>query len=144
MKYDKDLFVQHLQGMVRIPTVSSADPEKTRVEEFEKLHKYLEEAYPLVHKTLTREVIGKCALLYIWKGTGKSGKLPLLMTAHQDVVPEGDHSMWKYPPFEGHLDEEGILWGRGTTDSKCNIQAYLDAIEMLIADGFTPCLLYTS
>ena len=138
MKYDKDLFVKHLQGMVQIPTVSSADPDQTRVPEFEKLHKYLEEAYPLVHKTLSREVIGKCALLYIWKGTGKSDKLPLLMTAHQDVVPEGDHSMWKYPPFSGHIDEEGVMWGRGCTDSKCNIQAYLDAIELLIADGFTP------
>jgi carboxypeptidase PM20D1 len=138
MKYNKDLFIEHLSGMVRIPTVSSADPEKTRVEEFEKLHKYLEEAYPLVHKTLQREIIGKCALLYKWTGTGKSGKLPLLMTAHQDVVPEGDHAMWKYPPFSATLDDEGVLWGRGTTDSKCNIQAYLDAIELLIADGFTP------
>lgn len=138
MKYNKELYIEHLRGMVRIPTVSSADPEKTRVDDFKALHKYLEEAYPLVHKTLTREVVGKCALLYHWKGTGKSGKLPLLMTAHQDVVPEGDHSMWKYPPFEGHLDDEGVLWGRGTTDSKCNIQAYLDAIELLISEGFTP------
>ena len=87
MKYDKELFVKHLQGMVQIPTVSSSDPEKTRVEEFLKLHAYLEEAYPLVHKTFTREIIGKCGLLYTWKGTGKSDKLPLLMTAHQDVVP---------------------------------------------------------
>ncbi|MBQ1530639.1 MAG: M20/M25/M40 family metallo-hydrolase [Solobacterium sp.] len=138
MKFDKDLFIRHLQGMVQIPTVSSSDPEKTRVEEFKKLHAYLEEAYPLVHRTLKREVIGKCALLYTWKGTGKSEQLPLLMTAHQDVVPEGDHSMWKYPPFSGYLDEDGILHGRGTTDSKCNIQAYLDALELLIADGFVP------
>lgn len=138
MKYDKDLFVKHLQGMVQIPTVSSADPEKTRVSDFLDFHKYLEEAYPLLHKTLSKEVLGKCGLLYIWKGTGKSGKLPLLMTAHQDVVPEGDHSMWKYPPFSGHIDEDDIMWGRGTTDSKCNIQAYMDAIECLIADGFTP------
>ena len=101
ISYDKERFIRHLQAMVQIPTVSSADPEKTRVEEFEKLHKCLEEAYPLVHKTLKREIIGKCALLYTWKGTGKSGQLPLLMTAHQDVVPEGDHAMWTYPPFSG-------------------------------------------
>ena len=138
MKYDNKVFIEHLAGMVKIPTVSSADPEKTRVEEFLKLHAYLEEAYPLLHKTLKKEVIGKCALLYKWEGTGASGKLPLLMTAHQDVVPEGDHSMWKYPPFSAHLDEDGIMWGRGTTDSKCNIQAYMDAIELLIADGYTP------
>ena len=138
MKYDKELFVKHLQAMVRIPTVSSADPDKTRVEDFLQLHKVLEESYPLVHKTMTREVIGKCALLYHWKGTGKSKALPLLMTAHQDVVPEGDWSMWKYPPFEAHVDENGILWGRGCTDSKNNIQGYMDALELLIADGFVP------
>lgn len=138
MNYDKELFVRHLQGMVQIPTVSSADPEKTRVDDFFKLHAYLKEAYPLVHKTLKKEIIGKCALLYTWKGTGKSGNLPLLMTAHQDVVPEGDHSMWKYPPFSAHVDEDNIMWGRGCTDSKCNMQAYLDALEMLIADGFVP------
>ncbi len=138
MKYDNELFIQHLQGMVQIPTVSSADPDKTRVDDFLKLHAYLEEAYPLVHKTFSKEVVGKCALIYHWKGTGKSGKLPLLLTAHQDVVPEGDWNMWKYPPFSAHVDEQGIMWGRGCTDSKCNIQAYMDALEMLIADGFVP------
>ena len=138
ISYDKERFIRHLQAMVQIPTVSSADPELTRVEEFEKLHRCLEENYPLVHKTLKREIIGKCALLYTWKGTGKSSQLPLLMTAHQDVVPEGDHKMWKYPPYSAHVDEEGIMYGRGTTDSKCNIQAYMDAIELLIEDGFTP------
>ena len=137
-KDKKELFISHLQGMVQIPTVSSSDPEKTRTEEFFKLHNYLEQAYPLVHQKMQKEVIGKCALLYHWKGTGKSKQLPLLMTAHQDVVPEGDHAMWKYPPFSGFVDEEGIMYGRGTTDSKCNIQAYMDALELLIEEGFEP------
>ena len=48
MKYDKELFAKHLQGMVQIPTVSSADPEQIRVEEFRKLHDYLEEAYNML------------------------------------------------------------------------------------------------
>jgi len=138
LKDKKETFISHLQGMVQIPTVSSSDPEKTRVEEFLKLHAYLEKAYPLVHQKMEREIIGKCALLYHWKGTGRSKQLPLLMTAHQDVVPEGDHAMWKYPPFSGYVDEEGIMYGRGTTDSKCNIQAYMDALELLIEDGFEP------
>lgn len=137
MKLDNDLYVKHLQGMIKYPTVSSVDPEKIDMEAFLAFHKYLEETYPLVHKTMTKEVFGKVGLLYHWKGTGKSGKLPLMLTAHQDVVPEGDHSMWKYPPYEGVI-AEGCLWGRGTTDSKCNIQAYMDALEALIADGFVP------
>ena len=61
MNYDKKLFIKHLQGMVQIPTVSSADPEKTRVEEFLKLHAYLEEAYPLLHKTFKQEIIGQAS-----------------------------------------------------------------------------------
>lgn len=137
MHYDNELFVKHLQGMVQIPTVSSVDPDKIDKDAFLRLHKYLEETYPLVHKTFEKEVIGRVGLLYHWKGTGKSGKEPLLLTAHQDVVPEGDHSMWKYPPYEGVV-ADGCLWGRGSTDSKCNIQAYLDALELLIADGFVP------
>ena len=138
MKYDKDLYAAHLAGMVQCPTVSSVDPEKTRVPEFQKLHAYLETAYPLVHKTMTREILGKCALVYHWKGTGKSGKLPVLVCAHQDVVPEGDWNDWKYPPFSGHIDEDGVLWGRGCTDCKHVMQAELDAAEALIAEGFVP------
>lgn len=138
MKYDNNLYAKHLQEMVQFPTVSSVDHEKTRVDDFKNLHAYLEEAYPLVHKTMDKVVLGKAALLYHWKGTGKSDKLPVLVMAHQDVVPEGDLSAWKYPPFSGHIDEEGILWGRGSTDCKNVMQAELDALEALIADGFVP------
>ena len=45
--------------------------------------------------------------------------------------------MWKYPPFSGEI-ADGFVWGRGSTDSKCNIQAYMDALELLIAEGFEP------
>lgn len=137
MNYPVDKFVEHLRGMVKIPTVSSADPELTDVPHFLELHKYMESAWPLVHKKMKREVIGRCGLLYTWKGTGKSKQLPLVMTAHQDVVPEGDHSMWKYPPYAAEV-AEGFIWGRGSTDSKCNIQAYMDALELLIEEGFEP------
>ena len=137
MKLDNDLFVKHLQGMVRIPTVSSVDPDKIDKEAFLKLHKYLEETYPLVHKTFKKEIVGRVGLLYHWKGTGKSNQLPLLLLAHQDVVPEGDHAMWKYPPYEGVI-ADGVLWGRGCQDCKSHIESYMDALELLIADGFVP------
>ena len=138
MKFDRNLYIEHLQGMVRIPTVSVNDPEKTNVEAFQKLHAYLEEAYPLVHKTMSKEIIGKAGLVLHWKGTGKSGKLPLLVMAHQDVVPEGNAADWKYPPYSGTLDDDGILWSRGTTDCKNVMQAELDALELLISEGFVP------
>lgn len=105
------------KGWSGSPPFPTPTPEKVDWETFLGLHKYLEETYPLVHKTLTKEVFGKVGLLYHWKGTGKSGKLPLMLTAHQDVVPEGDHSMWKYPPYEGVI-AEGCVWGRGSSDCK--------------------------
>ncbi len=137
MTYDKELYAQHLSRMVQYPTRSNPDPDTMDFDVFRQFQTYLEEAYPLVHKTMNKEIIGKGALLYSWKGDGSSGKKPLVMTAHQDVVPEGDPSSWIYPPYSGAI-AEGLVWGRGSTDSKCNIQAYMDALELLIADGFKP------
>ncbi len=128
---------EHLAGMVRIPTVSNAELAKMDFTKFDQLHEYLKESYPLVHEKLKVEIIGKAGLLYTWKGTGKSSELPLVLTAHQDVVPEGDHSLWKYPPFSGEI-ADGKVWGRGTTDCKCNIMSILEAAEELLHEGFTP------
>lgn len=36
---------------------------------------------------------------------------------HIDVVPEGNHSEWEYPPFSGAI-AEGSIWGRGALDIK--------------------------
>ena len=129
--------LEHLKGMVMIPTVSNANPDLQDFTKFDQLHAYLEQSYPLVHKTLKREIIGRAGLLYTWKGTGKSSQHPLLLAAHQDVVPEGDHALWTYAPYSGTV-ADGKLWGRGTTDSKNNIMAILDAAEALIASGFQP------
>lgn len=137
LKYNNDLYVEHLIKMCQVPTVSSADHDKTRVEEFQKLHKVFEECYPTIHKKMTKEIVGLCGLLYHFKSNNQSGKLPLMLIAHQDVVPEGDHSMWKYPPFACEI-HDGCIWGRGVTDSKNNIMAYMDALEMLFNEGWEP------
>ena len=128
---------EHLAGMVRIPTVSNAELAKMDFSKFDQLHEYLRQSYPLVHRHLKLETIGKAGLLYTWKGTGKSKEAPLVLIAHQDVVPEGDHALWKYPPFSGEI-AEGKVWGRGTTDCKCNIMSILEAVEHLLSEGFTP------
>lgn len=137
MTYDNDLFVAHLQGMVRIPTVSHPDPEAMDWGAFGRLHDYLAATWPLVHQKFSREVVGRAGLLYRWKGAGRPPREPLMLIAHQDVVPEGDPALWKHPPYAGEI-ADGCLWGRGATDSKCNIQAYMDALELLIAGGFQP------
>ena len=72
MTYDNNLFMEHLRKMIQIPTVSNADPEKMDIEAFLKLHAYLEEAYPLVHQKMTREVIGRAGLYILGKEMEKA------------------------------------------------------------------------
>lgn len=51
----------------------------------------------------------------ILKGSG-SGK-SLILNSHIDIVPEGDHCEWTYPPFKGVV-ENGIIYGPGVSDMK--------------------------
>ncbi len=46
---------------------------------------------------------------------------------HIDVVPVGDEAAWTHPPFSGHL-EDGTLWGRGATDMKSGVAAWVAAV----------------
>lgn len=48
---------------------------------------------------------------------GTSGGPPVMMNSHMDVVAEGDHDAWEYPPFGGVI-EGGELHGRGSMDIK--------------------------
>lgn len=142
-----------LQGAIRVPTEIFDDmswsPDKknatwedlfesdTRWKLFKKFHKYLENAFPLVHKHLTLETPNKLALVYTWKGSDSSLK-PILLTAHQDVVPVPPETArkWKHPPFEAFYDEKsGYLSGRGVSDCKNLLIGLLEAVEILLDDG---------
>ena len=46
---------------------------------------------------------------------------------HTDVVPPGNPGSWTHPPFSGHLDEDGVIWGRGATDMKSGVAAFVAA-----------------
>lgn len=45
---------------------------------------------------------------------------------HTDVVPPGDEAAWRHGPFSGHI-EDGVLWGRGATDMKSGVAAFVAA-----------------
>ena len=136
-RFDPQLCARHLSALTQCSTVSYEDESRMDFGEFHRFHALLEEFYPLVHKNLEKEVIGKAALLYHWKGTGTSDRLPLLIMAHQDTVPAGDPADWKYPPFSGVV-AEGRVWGRGSSDCKSKLTAPLEAIEWLLSQGWQP------
>ena len=63
------------------------------------------------------------------KRWGKGGRR-LIFNGHLDVVPAGNSSQWKYPPFQGKL-EKGRIYGRGASDMKGGIASFLHAISMI-------------
>ncbi len=127
--------IDHLCGIVKYATVSSEQDDMVDWGQFSGLHEYLKETYPLVHQTLTREIISKASLLYKWSGKGKGQ--PFALLAHMDVVPVEHPEAWKVPPFSGYFDGE-YVWGRGSADMKCQLIAIMEVIESLIEEGFVP------
>ncbi|KAI0073281.1 carboxypeptidase S [Panus rudis PR-1116 ss-1] len=144
--YNSEAFVKRaidwLAGAVKIPTESynqmgpiGTDP---RWKIFGSFHDYLAMAFPSVHATLNLTKVNTYGLLYEWKGSNVPLK-PVLLAAHQDVVPVNPETIddWVHPPYSGHFDGERI-WGRGTSDDKNGLIGILSAVETLIENGFTP------
>lgn len=125
-----DEYVKKLSEMVQYETISKRGEVNT--EKFLGFHKVLEKLFPTVHEKLEKtEIDGN--LLFKWKG--KSSDKPILIMSHQDVVEATGE--WKYPPFSGEV-AEGKVWGRGTSDTKCTVMAFLQAAEELLKEGYTP------
>jgi carboxypeptidase PM20D1 len=135
---DSQAAIQHLAGAVRIRTASHLDAGQINYRAFLELHQYLEESFPHVHRTLTREVVEQYSLLYTWQGQDTSLK-PMLLMGHLDVVPieEGTQKNWICPPFDGMV-KDGFLYGRGTMDDKNAVVGILEAVEGLISVNYQP------
>ena len=56
---------------------------------------------------------------------------------HTDVVPVGEASGWRHDPFAAEIDG-GMLWGRGASDMKCAIAAFVAAVQRYIAKNGKP------
>mgnify|MGYP000424537715 CR=1 FL=1 len=68
-----------------------------------------------------------------WAVHGEQGPI-LCFAGHTDVVPTGPVEQWKYPPFEPTLEEDGMLYARGTADMKGSLAAIITASERFVAE----------
>ncbi|WP_449281273.1 M20/M25/M40 family metallo-hydrolase [Leucobacter sp.] len=144
---------ERLARMIRLPTVS-AEIEERGHEPFERFVELLEELYPLVHERLERERITDLGLLFHWRGEDPDPD-PAVLMAHFDVVPVDESDAWTHPPFAGVIapggdgtaggasrnpgaDAHDFVYGRGALDDKGPLLVILEAVEGLLAEGFTP------
>lgn len=57
---------------------------------------------------------------------GAKGAKSFGFNGHTDVVPVGDAAAWTQEPFSGAVID-GVLWGRGATDMKSGVAAFVAA-----------------
>src|SRR5690606_26988317 len=134
---DAEAVAARLAEALRIPTiVTSPDPAQLDPAPFRAFADWLAASYPRLHGALARERVSEHSLLYTWPGSDPA-LAPLLLLAHQDVVPAADPERWTHPPFGGTI-ADGYVWGRGAIDDKGPLVAICEAIELLLAEGFAP------
>ena len=132
--FDQDAAVNALRKLVQCKTISDYDHANEDEEEFQKLIDLLPVLYPKVFEICSFDRLPDRGLLLRWRG--QSDSAPAVMMAHYDVVPVREE-LWDKPPFAGVI-EDGVLWGRGTLDTKVTMNGALFAANTLIEQGFVP------
>jgi len=135
---DSLALAERLAGALRFRTISYQDSTRFDAREFDGFQRYLRESFPRLHAALRLEKVNGYGLLYQWVGSDSS-LAPILLLAHQDVVPvePGTEGRWTEPPFGGRISA-GYVWGRGALDDKGSLMAVLETVEHLLGAGAKP------
>ena len=72
-----------------------------------------------------------CNLFARWGDKGHARTFGF--NGHTDVVPVGDEASWTHPPF-GAEEVDGWLYGRGATDMKSGVAAFVTAAVDFVKD----------
>lgn len=123
-----------LAEMIKCKTISERDRSLEDEGEFEKFKALLPTLFPHVYEKCTLESPTDRSILLRWKG--KNSDAPTVLMSHFDVVSVVEED-WEKPAFDGII-ENGVLWGRGTLDTKATLNGALQAAEALIEEGFVP------
>ncbi len=76
------------------------------------------------------------ALIARYRGDGSSGKAPILLLGHMDVV-EARPEDWERPPFKLTKDDE-FFFARGSIDNKFGVAQLTSTFIRLKKEGFVP------
>jgi Gly-Xaa carboxypeptidase len=143
VEYHREI-INKLSGIIRIPSESYDDlgtiGEDNRWNIFFQVEDYIKTSYPTVFENVQLDHANIHGLILTWEGSvPPSEAKPVLMLAHQDVVPVLAENVkdWTHPPYDGHFDGE-IIWGRGATDDKGYLISIIESLDLLIRSGFKP------
>jgi len=124
-----------LSAAIRIKTLSRELVSEQGRDLSEKFLKHLKKSFPRLHDSLSLTIINKQSYVYHWSSPDTENKpKPVLFLAHYDVVPVQGQN-WRHPGFSGFNDSQAI-WGRGSLDNKSSLLAMLEAITILLRQGY--------
>jgi succinyl-diaminopimelate desuccinylase len=110
------------QALIRRPSVTPADAGAMDV---------VEQALAPLGFDCRRMKFGEIENLYARHGLQGPN---LCFAGHTDVVPVGEAAAWSVDPFEARI-QDGVLIGRGATDMKSAIAAFIAAAQGALAAG---------
>lgn len=112
--------VAFMQDIIRIPSLSS--------EEAAVIERIREEMLRIGYDEVTVDPMGNLL------GRIGSGPRVIAFDGHVDTVDVGDPSLWDRDPYSGDI-EDGILYGRGTSDMKGGVASSVYAGALLKKRG---------
>ena len=135
---DEEAVVANMSAAIGYKTISTGNDDTQDYLEFERFIEWVKQTYPVVQAELQLEMVADYTMLYTWKGRDES-LAPILLTAHYDVVPiaPGSEPDWSYDPFAGDV-ADGYVWGRGALDDKSAVVVMLEAVTLLLNQGYVP------
>ena len=74
---------------------------------------------------------GEVTNLWAVREGGRPGPT-LVLAGHTDVVPTGPREAWRHDPF-GAVIDDGQLYGRGASDMKSSVAAFVTATDSFLA-----------
>ncbi|HEX6511012.1 MAG TPA: M20/M25/M40 family metallo-hydrolase [Chloroflexota bacterium] len=81
--------------------------------------------------------VGELAPIVLAERPAAPGARTLLLYSHYDVISPEPVDQWTYPPYSA-TRVDGRIFGRGATDAKANILAFLKAAESFAATRGQP------